>query len=245
MTLPPPTIVIFDMDGTTVRHMSPWLLNVMEWLDDMSYKIGSFITKYSGFRTKAPFDGVVNKGEVKKRRLLVHRAIHFLRRKEVDQIVEPCPKVIEVLEFFKSHNIPMGIASNGLGVGYGDDILQKFNLEQYFDVAIFREDINQAKPHPEAIMRALEQMLNKVTRDDVIWYIGDRWKDMQAAFNAKKLLPCPIIPFAYGPNAALQAFIDSTLKTDNKMLPEQRLISYEDMLNVLSKVFQANDKKAV
>lgn len=235
--LAPPTIVIFDMDGTTVRHMSPWVLNLMEWLDDLSYKFGSFITKKFGFSTKDPFEGIVNKGEVKKRRLLVHRAIHFLRRKEVDQIVEPCPKVIDVLEFFKAQNIPMGIASNGLGIGYGDDILRKFDLEKYFEALIFREDIDKAKPHPEAILRALDKMPQKVTRDDVVWFIGDRWKDMQAAFHARKHLSCPIIPFAYGPNAALQAFIDSAMKPDQKMLPEQRLISYEDMLSVLKKVF--------
>ncbi len=238
MSLPPkPTIVIFDMDGTTVRHMSPWILNLMEWLDDLSYKIGSYITKKFGFQTKDPFLGIVNKGEVKKRRLLVHRALHYFRWKEVDQIVEPCPKVIEVLEFFKEQNIPMGIASNGLGAGYGDDILRKFDLEKYFKSLIFREDIDNAKPHPEAILRAVEQLPIDVTRDDVIWFVGDRWKDIEAAFNARKHLPCPIIPFAYGPNVSLQAFIDSTIKPDHKMLPEQRMISYEDMLKVLKKVF--------
>ena len=237
MSLPPPTIVIFDMDGTTVRHMSPFVLNVMEWLDDMSYKIGSFITKTFGFRTKDPFLGVVNKGEVKKRRLLVHRAIHFLRRKEVDQIVEPCPRIFDVLNFFKSKNIPMGIASNGLGHGYGDDILRKFDLQKYFQVCIFREDIDHAKPHPEAIIRVTDNLFLRPTRDDVIWYIGDRWKDMEAAFAARLHLPCQIIPFAYGPNAALQAFIDGALKPEHKMKPEQRLVSYEDMLSVLRKVF--------
>ncbi len=237
MAIPPPTIVIFDMDGTTVRHMSPWVLNVMEWLDDTFYKCRKLITRLFGFKPKDPFLGVVNKGEIKERRLLVHRALHFFRWKEVDQIVEPCPQIFEVLNFFKSRNIPMAIASNGLGVGYGDDILQKFDLLQYFQVCIFREDLENAKPHPEAIIRALDRMPKKPVRDDVVWFIGDRWKDMQAAFHARAHLPCQIIPFAYGPNAALQAFIDSALKPEHKMKAEQRLISYEDMLNVLKKTF--------
>jgi phosphoglycolate phosphatase len=228
--LAPPTIVIFDMDGTTVRHISPWVLNVLEWLDDVSYKFGSFVTRRSGFRTKYPFEGIVNRGEVKKKRLLVHRAIHYLRMKEVEHIVEPCPKIIEVLDFIKARNIPMGIASNGLGKGYGHDILLKFDLQKYFQVAIFREDIEKAKPHPEAILRVTETLFLRPTERDVIWYIGDRWKDMQAAISAKDHLPCPIIPFAYGPNAALQAFIDGKLK------PEQRLLSYDDLLNLLKKI---------
>ena len=228
--LPVPTIVIFDMDGTTVRHMSPWVLNVLEWMDDMSYRIGSWVTKVTGFRTKEPFTGVINKGELKRRRLLVHRAIHFLRRKEVDQIVEPCPRIVEVLEIFKAHDIPMGIASNGLGKGYGHDILKTFDLEQYFQAAIFREDIEHAKPHPEAILRVLHLLTQNPQREDVVWYVGDRWKDIQAAFAAGKNLACRIIPFAYGPNAALQAFIDGKLK------PDQRLLSYEDMLVQLGRI---------
>lgn len=234
MSLPVPTIVIFDMDGTTVRHMNPWVLNALEWLDDMSYKIGGSITRMFGFRTRQPLTGVVNRGEFKKRRLLVHRAIHFLRRKEVDQIVEPCPKIIEVLEFLKSKNIPIGIASNGLGKGYGHDILKTFDLQKYFQVAIFREDIEKAKPNPEAIIRVTDNLFLRPTRDDVIWYIGDRWKDMQAAFAAEKHLPCRIVPFAYGLNAALQAFIDG-----KKLTAEQRLVSYEDMMDVMHKVFKA------
>lgn len=235
--LPKPTIVIFDMDGTTVRHISPWILNLMEWLDDVSYKIGAFITKTFGIKTTDPFLGVVNKGEIKERRLLVHRALHWLRWKEVDQVVEPCPEIFEVLKFFRSHNVPMGIASNGLGEGYGDDILKKFGLREYFQAEIFREDIDNAKPHPEAIIRALDAMPQDLTRDDVVWFVGDRWKDIEAAFNAKPLLPCRIYPFAYGPNVALQAFIDSALNTENKMKPEQRVMNYAQMLKVMRKVF--------
>ncbi|MCB9973249.1 MAG: HAD family phosphatase [Rhodospirillales bacterium] len=230
MTLKPPTIVIFDMDGTTVRHIQPWVLNLLEFLDDVSYKIGTFITKISGFRTKDPFTGVVNRGERKKQRLLVQRAIHFLRRKDVEQIVEPCPLIYEVLEVFQSRHIPMGIASNGLGKGYGHDILTKFDLDKYFAATVFREDIERGKPHPEALLRVAHKLGTQPSARDVIWYIGDRWKDIQAALAADKFLPCPVIPFAYGPNATLQAFIDGKLK------PEQRLMSYEDLLRLMRKL---------
>ncbi len=234
INIPPPTIVIFDMDGTVVRHMNPWVLNVLEGLDDLSYKIGGFITRRFGLRTREPFKGVVNRGDVKKRRLLVHRAIHFLRRKEVDQIVEPCPKIIDVLEFLKARDIPVGIASNGMGKGYGHDILQTFDLQKYFQATIFREDIEKAKPNPEAILRVTDNLFLRPTRDDVIWYIGDRWKDIQATHAAEQLLPCRIVPFAYGLNASLQAFIEGKKL---KLRPEQRLVSYEDMLDVLNKLY--------
>ena len=37
MTLERPTIVIFDMDGTTVRHINLMLLHILEKLDDFGY----------------------------------------------------------------------------------------------------------------------------------------------------------------------------------------------------------------
>ena len=42
MSLPKPTIVIFDMDGTTVRHLNPVVLHILEWFDDAGFAIGRF-----------------------------------------------------------------------------------------------------------------------------------------------------------------------------------------------------------
>lgn len=195
---------MFDMDGTTVRHMNPRLLNVLEGLDDLSYKIGGFIRKRIGLGTKrAPLEGTVNRG--KKPRLLVHRAIHKIRRKEVDRIVEPCPGIIDLLGFFAAKNIPMGIASNGLGEGYGHDILKTFDLEKFFKASVFREDTHRAKPAPDILFTLLERMDIKPNKDDVIWYIGDRRKDLQAAKAADEILPCSVIPLGFGVKASLAA----------------------------------------
>ena len=42
MTLEKPSIVIFDMDGTTVRHVNPKLLHLLEFTDDMIFKFHRF-----------------------------------------------------------------------------------------------------------------------------------------------------------------------------------------------------------
>ena len=39
MSLQAPSIVIFDMDGTTIRHLNPKVLGLMEWLDDTAFSI--------------------------------------------------------------------------------------------------------------------------------------------------------------------------------------------------------------
>lgn len=209
-----PTIVLFDMDGTTVRHINPRLLGVLELIDDGMFKAASW------FHRKKPHpDFSADQG--KKPRLLVHRALHKFRRKEVDQIVQPCPGIYTLLNMLRDAGIPMGIVSNGLGKGYGHDILTKFNLADYFRAQIFREDIQRSKPHPDPLLRALREIKDPIGADDVIWYIGDRHKDMIAALAANDVLPAPVVPFAYGLKASV-AILEKGLS------PEQIIMNYTD-----------------
>jgi phosphoglycolate phosphatase len=144
MTLQKPTIVLFDMDGTTVRHINPWLLHVLERLDDMSHKLAALFSRIFNRNIASP--ALVEIHDGKRKKLLVHRAMHKIRRKPVEEIVEPCPGIFDILDFLASQNITMGIISNGLGAGYGHDVLKKFDLEKYFAIKLFREDMTRAKP---------------------------------------------------------------------------------------------------
>lgn len=231
MTLPAPSIVIFDMDGTTVRHINPALLSLLEKLDDWSYRVNRLLGWLFLRQTKGPV--FFDEDQVIKRRrpkLLVHRALHKLRRKEVDEIVEPCPGIYSVLNLLQEHHIPMAVASNGLGKGYGHDILEKFDLEHYFRVSIFREDITRAKPDPESILTAIKGLNITLKPQDVIWYIGDRHKDIIAAIAAQTQIPCRIVPIAYGLHAAVAVL-------EKKLGPEHIVMSYFDMRNTLKGLF--------
>ena len=231
-TLPKPTIVIFDMDGTTVRHLNPRMLGFMEWLDDTAFKISRlwmwiFDRKAKGPILLPPPDEPVKPA----RSIIVHKAIHRMRRKDIDLLVEPCPGIYSVLSFLKKRNIPMALASNGLGKGYGNDIVEKFGLDEYFPVTIFREDIRKSKPNPESILLTLRELKIKPTKDDVIWFIGDRHKDVTAAHNAQKqLLPAKMVPIAYAVNSAIAVI-------EKGYGPDHILMSYQDVYAVLKKLF--------
>lgn len=214
MKLQKPTIVLFDMDGTTVRHIHPRLLGALEFVDDVIFKTTAWM-----YHKKPHPDFELE--QQRKPRLLVHRALHSVRRKDVEQIVQPCPGIYTVLNIFRDAGIPMGIVSNGLGKGYGHDILEKFNLSDYFKAQIFREDITRSKPHPDPILRALKDIKEQSTADDVIWYIGDRHKDVLAALAADEILPAHIVPFAYGLKAAV-AILEKGLN------PDQIIMNYTD-----------------
>jgi len=208
--IPLPTIVLFDMDGTTVRHVRPWILNVLERIDDVFYKTSRFFARLRRGREMIDFSDV----PATRKRLLVHRALHKVRRKEVDQIVQPCPGVLPLLNFFKKQGIPMALVSNGLGKGYGHEIVEAFDLGQYFKGYVFREDAEKSKPHPDSLLRALKMLKEDPTKDDVVWFIGDRQKDLAAAIAAETFLDCDFIPFAYGLHASV-AILKNNISTDH------------------------------
>lgn len=214
MTLPKPDFVLFDMDGTTVRHVNPMLLSILEAIDSTIYAASRL---FSRNKIIEDFSG----DPATPRGLLVHRILHKIRRKEVEHIVQPCPGVFLLLNLFRANKIPMGIVSNSLGVGYGDDVLKTFHLGEYFDVRIFREDIAKSKPHPDPILRALKGFAREPVAGDVVWYIGDRHKDVVAALAADKLSVCRIVPFSYGINAAI-AILKNNIGTENI------IVSYPD-----------------
>lgn len=228
-----PTIVLLDMDGTIVRHINPWLLSVLEWLDDSAHKLARLASKILRRKIKSP--PLVEFHDGKRKKLLVHRAIHKIRRKPVDEIVEPCPGIYDVLEFLQSQNITLGLISNGIGKGYGHDVLGTFDLEKYFSVSVFREDIPRAKPYPDPLLQALRNLDRDPDKNDVIWYIGDRNKDVHAAIAAGKVLPCPVVPVAYNLNAAI-AILENGIGADHIFM------SWPDVLTRLRHLFEIKPK---
>lgn len=237
MSLKKPTIVIFDMDGTTVRHINLMLLHILEKLDDTAYMISRLFRWLFRRGAQGPIipddEDFLNR---KKPRLFVHRALHKVRRKEVDQIVEPCPGIYSVLNLLKKNNIRLALASNGLGKGYGDDIIQKFDLGDYFETTIFREDVSKSKPDPEGLLLALKQMGIETSAEDVIWHIGDRHKDVKAALAADEHVEGTVIPVAYGLNASMAVL-------ENNLSPDHIIMSYTDLHDRLRDMFKDDKKK--
>ncbi len=243
MRIEKPTIVIFDMDGTTVRHLNPRLLSVLEFLDNISYKCAKFFGWLFKRGGKGPIvpewhDPEWLNKDKKKPHLIVHRVLHKVRRKPVEQIVQPSLGLYDVLNFLKANNIPMALVSNGLGKGYGYDILQKFDLADYFQTTTFREDIRHSKPHPEPILLTLKRMNISITSDDVIWYIGDRNKDIIAAIEANKHVDAKITPIAFALSAAITA-MEKNLGTDHIIM------SFHDMFDQLKPMFEDIDAQTM
>lgn len=197
--LTPPTIVLFDLDGTLVHHVNPRVLQTLEFLDDCSHRAARLVARFRLMRRHAAT------APRKAPKLLVHRVLHRVRRKSVEEMLLPCENLRPVLERLRANGVLLGVVSNGLGRGYGHDVLEAFDLKKYFSACIFREDVGRGKPWPDSILAALGGLGRDLRARDVIWYVGDQRKDIDAAMAAAASLDRPIVPIALGPRAAMRA----------------------------------------
>jgi len=65
---------------------------------------------------------------------------------------------------------------------YSRELLEHFEIIQYFEVLIGREDVLNPKPHPEPILKALDMMGVEVSKD--VFIIGDTKLDLISAKEA-------------------------------------------------------------
>lgn len=74
----------------------------------------------------------------------------------------------------------LGIVTTKTGL-YSRVLMEHFELMDYFEVLIGREDVENPKPHAEPILKALESL---DTNNKEIWIIGDTKLDLISAKNA-------------------------------------------------------------
>jgi len=96
------------------------------------------------------------------------------------------PNLKEVLDHFRSVNVPMGVVSNTKDSRLAF-FREKLNLDEYFSVYISRNDSAYRKPHPYPIIKILTQIKRKyhfsVNKENV-YFIGDLPSDILCAHNA-------------------------------------------------------------
>lgn len=93
------------------------------------------------------------------------------------------PGIREVLERYARAGKRMGIATNKLRP-IACRILEALDIERYFEELIGPEDVQQCKPHPEAVLRVL-RALNTPAQRAVM--VGDTAADIGAGKAAGTL----------------------------------------------------------
>lgn len=99
-------------------------------------------------------------------------------------------------------NIPCAIVSNG-PQKWGKLVLKSLKLDEFFQKAVFREQMAYIKPDPRSLEVVMQFKLSAPDRVPNVWVYGDRATDVALAVNANRVMPYHFIPVAVkGTNAA-------------------------------------------
>jgi len=172
-------IILFDLDGTLI--------------DSTEAILESFGVAFKTFEEDVPHDTRI-KAEIG-HPLDVMFATLGVEEEKVAEYVHAykmhyreisCAKTIllplarEAVELAAKH-ATLGVVTTKTAK-YSIELLEHMGLMSYFEVLIGREDVQNPKPHPEPIEKALAQLTNESKE---IWMIGDTEMDMLAAKAAK------------------------------------------------------------
>jgi phosphoglycolate phosphatase len=117
---------------------------------------------------------------------------------------ELLPNAIEAVKK-ASEFATLGIVTTKTGK-YSKVLMEHFELMNYFEVLIGREDVENPKPHEEPILKALEKL---DTKNREIWMIGDTKLDLISAKNAN--VNSIGVLCGYGEKDTLKKFTDVIL----------------------------------
>ena len=92
----------------------------------------------------------------------------------------------EIISKLYDNKLKLAILTNNNST-YAEDVLEKFNLQNYFETIIGFNDVSEVKPNPEGIETILEKW--KIKPSEAI-FIGDMTTDILAGKAAKVKMIC-------------------------------------------------------
>ncbi len=94
--------------------------------------------------------------------------------------IELYPKIDEVLKTLANENKKLAIATNAFS-SYAIEMLKHLNIYDYFDVIMGVDNVKHPKPHPEMVLKIMENF-NSSKEKTIL--IGDSQKDVLSAKGA-------------------------------------------------------------
>lgn len=169
--------LLFDLDGTLINTneliIESFLHTLHSYYPDQ-YKredVLPFIgpTLYDTFTSINP--------EKTEEMVKVYRKFNH---EQHDTLVTEYETVFETIKTLKEHGFKLGIVTTKIRdtVNMG---LKLTKLDQFFDVVVTLDDVENAKPHPEPVLNALTQLDSKP--EEAIM-VGDNHHDVEAGKNA-------------------------------------------------------------
>ena len=172
-------LIIFDLDGTIIQSNIDYMGirdKVSEMLKDLvppdEFQIikdtpTTILNLVELVKAKDTLGGLFEKAW-----LIVEEAERIgYEEAKIDDDVHPTLSKLQLENF----NIAIFTNNSRKLTDYG---MKKFELDQYTDVVITRDDVEEAKPNPEGLIKIMNHF-NKSTEQTI--FIGDSWLDAETA----------------------------------------------------------------
>ena len=170
-----PTALLFDLDGTLVDTIELIMLSMefafnnfsgprptrAEWLEGLGITLRVQMAKWA--RTPEEFDWLIARYRI-------------FQGEHQDPMTAPYPGVPEALEKLHAAGHPMAIVTSKY-FALANRVLAHVDFARYFDVVIGGDSIDNPKPHPEPVLKALKRL--GVSADRALM-IGDSPHDIRA-----------------------------------------------------------------
>jgi pyrophosphatase PpaX len=174
------TTVLFDLDGTLIdtnELIITSFLHTLEHYYPNRYKRED-VLPFMGPTLRETFEGM--EGANVDEMIATYRNFNLTHH---DELVTDFPTVLDTVAALKERGYKIGIVTTKLSdtVKKG---LSHTKLDSYFDVVVALDHVSKAKPDPEPIYKALEQL---GSRPAEALMVGDNHHDILAGKNAGTL----------------------------------------------------------
>ncbi|WLR41457.1 pyrophosphatase PpaX [Bacillus carboniphilus] len=169
--------ILFDLDGTLINTNE---LIIESFLHTLNHYYPNQYKREDVFSFIGPplYDtfAEMNEGKVEEMMAVYRKFNH----EQHDVLVKEFDSVFETVEMLHQKGYKLGIVTTKIRstVNMG---LKLTNLDQFFDVVVTLDDVENAKPHPEPVLTALKQLDAKAEHAIMV---GDNYHDIEAGKHA-------------------------------------------------------------
>lgn len=175
------TAAIFDVDGTLINSVDAYHIAAGRAAAPLGYTVTHDMVRQA-LNSQQPFWNVVIENPAER----TADTIANLRRDTMrhwadvlDEHVSVFPGLRATLEELQAAGLRLAIYTGSRGESFGP--LEHSGLLEFFEIVLTADDVEEAKPHPEGVLRCLE-VLGVAPAEAA--YIGDSVPDMGASHAA-------------------------------------------------------------